>query len=83
MTAGDTIFRPRPFAKASIWGHSAAASVGVRFDCAPKFGDRAGYQMDPGNAREALREAALGSGWVTGEQFDAWVVPCAMVGEAR
>ncbi|MDB4996641.1 MAG: Porphobilinogen synthase, partial [Myxococcaceae bacterium] len=23
------------------------------------FGDRAGYQMDPGNAREALREAAL------------------------
>ena len=28
-------------------------------DCAPKFGDRAGYQMDPGNTREALREAAL------------------------
>ena len=28
-----------------------------------------------------LREAALGSGWVTGEQFDAWVVPGAMVGE--
>jgi porphobilinogen synthase len=28
-------------------------------DCAPKFGDRAGYQMDPGNAREALKEAAL------------------------
>lgn len=28
-------------------------------DCAPKFGDRAGYQMDPPNAREALREAAL------------------------
>jgi len=28
-------------------------------DCAPKFGDRATYQMDPGNAREALREAAL------------------------
>ncbi|HEX9295391.1 MAG TPA: porphobilinogen synthase [Polyangiaceae bacterium] len=28
-------------------------------ECAPKFGDRAGYQMDPGNAREALREAAL------------------------
>ena len=27
-----------------------------------------------------LREAALGSGWVTGEQFDAWVVPAAMVG---
>jgi porphobilinogen synthase len=28
-------------------------------DCAPQFGDRAGYQMDPGNAREGLREAAL------------------------
>jgi porphobilinogen synthase len=28
-------------------------------DCAPKFGDRAGYQMDPGNAREGLREARL------------------------
>ena len=28
-------------------------------DCAPKFGDRAGYQMDPANAREALREAGL------------------------
>ncbi|MEJ7730667.1 MAG: porphobilinogen synthase [Polyangiaceae bacterium] len=28
-------------------------------DCAPKFGDRAGYQMDPGNVREARREARL------------------------
>ena len=28
-------------------------------DCAPQFGDRAGYQMDPANAREALREASL------------------------
>jgi porphobilinogen synthase len=28
-------------------------------DCAPKFGDRAGYQMDPANAREALKEASL------------------------
>jgi porphobilinogen synthase len=28
-------------------------------DCAPKFGDRAGYQMDPGNAREAIRESLL------------------------
>jgi porphobilinogen synthase len=28
-------------------------------DCAPKFGDRASYQMDPANAREALREVAL------------------------
>jgi porphobilinogen synthase len=31
-------------------------------DCAPKFGDRAGYQMDPANAREALREARLDEG---------------------
>jgi porphobilinogen synthase len=28
-------------------------------ECAPQFGDRAGYQMDPANAREGLREAAL------------------------
>jgi fumarate hydratase class II len=27
-----------------------------------------------------LREAALASGWVTAEQFDAWVVPAQMVG---
>jgi porphobilinogen synthase len=28
-------------------------------ECAPAFGDRRAYQMDPANAREALREAAL------------------------
>jgi len=28
-------------------------------DSAPAFGDRQGYQMDPANTREALREAAL------------------------
>jgi porphobilinogen synthase len=28
-------------------------------DCAPKFGDRSGYQMDPANVREALREVRL------------------------
>lgn len=28
-------------------------------DSAPKFGDRAGYQMDPANALEALKEARL------------------------
>ena len=28
-------------------------------DCAPQFGDRASYQMDPANAREAVREATL------------------------
>ncbi len=27
-------------------------------DCAPQFGDRAGYQMDPANSREALAEMA-------------------------
>ena len=28
-------------------------------DSAPQFGDRRGYQMDPANAREAMREIAL------------------------
>ena len=28
-------------------------------ECAPQEGDRSGYQMDPANAREALREAAF------------------------
>jgi len=28
-------------------------------DSAPQFGDRAGYQMDPANANEALKEAVL------------------------
>jgi len=28
-------------------------------ECAPQFGDRRGYQMDPANAREALVEVAL------------------------
>jgi porphobilinogen synthase len=28
-------------------------------DSAPQFGDRRGYQMDPANAREALREVSL------------------------
>ena len=28
-------------------------------ECAPQFGDRSGYQMDPANSREALREATL------------------------
>ena len=30
-----------------------------------------------------LREAALASGWVSGEQFDAWVKPEDMVGVRR
>lgn len=28
-------------------------------DCAPESGDRKGYQMDPANSREAMREATL------------------------
>ncbi len=28
-------------------------------DCAPQFGDRSSYQMDPANVREAMREATL------------------------
>src|SRR5919197_1426304 len=28
-------------------------------ECAPQFGDRSSYQMDPANTDEALREAAL------------------------
>jgi porphobilinogen synthase len=28
-------------------------------ECAPEFGDRRGYQMDPANAREALEEVGL------------------------
>jgi porphobilinogen synthase len=51
--------------------HTAILSYAVKYassfygpfreaaECAPKFGDRAGYQMDPANAREALREARL------------------------
>jgi porphobilinogen synthase len=31
----------------------------VAADSAPAFGDRRGYQMDPANVREAVREAAL------------------------
>ncbi len=31
-------------------------------ECAPSFGDRRGYQMDPPNAREAITETALDLG---------------------
>jgi porphobilinogen synthase len=48
--------------------HTAILSYAVKYassfygpfrdaaDCAPQFGDRTGYQMDPPNVREALRE---------------------------
>ncbi len=38
----------------SFYGPFRAAA-----DCCPAFGDRKTYQMDPGNAREAMREVAL------------------------
>ena len=53
------------FAETSILAYSAKyASVMYgpfrdAADCAPRSGDRRGYQMDPGNASEAVREAAL------------------------
>ena len=31
-------------------------------------------------ASSTLREAAVASGWLTAEQFDAWVIPGHMVG---
>ena len=53
-------------------------------DSAPKFGDRRGYQMDPGNRREAMREIALD----VDEGADAVMVKPALayldvIGEAR
>jgi porphobilinogen synthase len=53
------------------WSHVAILSYAVKYasafygpfrdaaDGAPAFGDRTSHQMDPANAREALREAAL------------------------
>ena len=52
-------------------GHTAILSYAAKFassfygpfrdaaDCAPQFGDRSGYQMDPANGREALLECAI------------------------
>jgi len=48
-----------------------------------------GYDKAAKIAKEAhksgrtLREAAVASGWLTGEQFDAWVVPAKMVGATK
>lgn len=53
------------FEKVSIMSYSAKYASGYygpfrdAADSAPQFGDRKTYQMDPGNAREALREVAL------------------------
>ena len=35
---------------------------------------------DAHRSGSSLRDAALRSGWVSAEQFDAWVVPGQMVG---
>jgi porphobilinogen synthase len=53
------------FAKTAILAYSAKSASGFygpfreAADSAPKFGDRRGYQMDPANRREAMREIAL------------------------
>ncbi len=53
------------FAEVAILSYAAKYASGFygpfreAADSAPQFGDRRGYQMDPANAREALREARL------------------------
>ena len=39
--------------------HDDGSRFGEAADSAPAFGDRRGYQMDPANGREALREMEL------------------------
>ncbi|ARU05158.1 fumarate hydratase, class II [Comamonas serinivorans] len=46
--------------------------------------DKAAYIAKKGHKEGlSLRDAAIASGYVTGEQFDAWVVPADMVGNLR
>jgi porphobilinogen synthase len=53
------------FAERAILAYSAKSASAFygpfreAADSSPKFGDRRGYQMDAGNAREAMREIAL------------------------
>jgi porphobilinogen synthase len=53
------------FARVAILAYSAKSASAFygpfreAADSAPKFGDRRGYQMDPANRREAMREIAL------------------------
>jgi porphobilinogen synthase len=53
------------FAQVAILAYSAKAASAFygpfreAADSAPRFGDRRGYQMDPANRREAMREIAL------------------------
>lgn len=56
------------FEKIAIMGYSAKYASGYygpfreAADSAPQYGDRRGYQMDPANSREALREVTLDVG---------------------
>jgi len=53
------------FAEVAILAYAAKYASGFygpfrdAAECAPRFGDRAAYQQDPANGREALREVAL------------------------
>jgi len=53
------------FAEVAILAYAAKYASGFygpfrdAAECAPRFGDRATYQQDPANGREALREVAL------------------------
>ena len=53
------------FEQVGVFAYSAKYASGYygpfrdAVDSAPAFGDRAGYQMDPANVREAIREVAL------------------------
>jgi porphobilinogen synthase len=52
--AGTTVLAYAAKYASGLYGPFREAAEG-----APRFGDRAGYQMDPGNAEEAVREVAL------------------------
>ncbi len=60
-----TALDAKGFEHLPIWSYAVKYASGFygpfreAAEGAPKFGDRASHQMDPANAREALREAAL------------------------
>jgi fumarate hydratase class II len=66
-----------------------AELVGRSLMLATALAPHIGYERAAQIAREAhrsrgsLREAALASGWVTADEFDAWVQPQAMLGARR
>jgi porphobilinogen synthase len=53
-SAGTTVLAYAAKYASGLYGPFREAAEG-----APRFGDRAGYQMDPANAEEAVREVAL------------------------